>query len=84
MSIILFTKSLYIWKKAELDKELGGIKILREQSERRTVKAEERLQELLQGQTSTEQEAQRVAQAREDLEDVRKKLDAVQTENLVN
>ncbi|KAG5316786.1 HIP1 protein, partial [Acromyrmex insinuator] len=41
-----------------------------------------RLQELLQGQVSTEQETQRVAQAREDLEDVRKKLDAVQTENL--
>ncbi|XP_077256164.1 huntingtin interacting protein 1 isoform X1 [Temnothorax americanus] len=71
-----------IRKKAELDKELGGIKILREQSERRTLKAEERLQELLQGQTSTEQEAQKVTQAREDLEDVRKKLDAVQTENL--
>jgi len=63
---------------------LGGIKISREQSERRTLKAEERLQELLQGQASTEQETQRVAQAREDLEDVRKKLDAVQTENLVN
>lgn len=76
--------SLYTRKKAELDKEVGGIKILREQSERRTLKAEERLQELLQGQASTEQEAQRVAQAREDLEDVRKKLDAVQTENLVN
>ncbi|XP_012054187.1 PREDICTED: huntingtin-interacting protein 1 [Atta cephalotes] len=71
-----------IRKKAELDKELGGIKISREQSERRTLKAEERLQELLQGQASTEQETQRVAQAREDLEDVRKKLDAVQTENL--
>lgn len=63
---------------------MGGIKISREQSERRTLKAEERLQELLQGQASTEQETQRVAQAREDLEDVRKKLDAVQTENLVN
>lgn len=71
-----------IRKKAELDKELGGIKISRGQSERRTLKAEERLQELLQGQVSTEQETQRVAQAREDLEDVRKKLDAVQTENL--
>ncbi|KAL0112446.1 hypothetical protein PUN28_012048 [Cardiocondyla obscurior] len=71
-----------IRKKAELDKELGGIKILREQSERRTLKAEERLQDLLQGQASTEREAQRVAQAREDLEEVRKKLDAVQTENL--
>lgn len=71
-------------KKAELDKELGGIKILREQSERRSLKAEERLQELLQGQTSAEQEAQRVTQARQDLDDVRKKLDSVQTENLVS
>jgi len=48
------------------------------------LKAEERLEELLQGQASTEQEAQRVTQARQDLEDVRKKLDAVQTENLVS
>lgn len=71
-----------IRKKAELDKELGGLKILREQSERRTLKAEERLQELLQGQGSAEQEAQKVTQARKDLEDVRKRLDAAQTENL--
>ncbi|KMQ97423.1 huntingtin-interacting protein 1 [Lasius niger] len=71
-----------IRKKAELDKEWGGLKILREQSERRTLKAEERLQELLQGQGSAEQETQKVTQARKDLEDVRKRLDAVQTENL--
>ncbi|XP_020287825.1 huntingtin-interacting protein 1 isoform X1 [Pseudomyrmex gracilis] len=71
-----------IRKKAELDKELGGLNLLREQSERRTLKAEERLQELLQGQASAEQETQRVTQARQDLEDVRKRLDAVQTENL--
>lgn len=76
--------SLIVRKKAELDKELGGITILREQSERRSLKAEERLQELLQGQTSAEQEAQRVTQARQDLDDVRKKLDNVQTENLVS
>lgn len=78
------TTSLIVRKKAELDKELGGITILREQSERRSLKAEERLQELLQGQTSAEQEAQRVTQARQDLDDVRKKLDNVQTENLVS
>lgn len=71
-----------IRKKADLDKELGGLKILREQSERRTLKAEERLQELVQGQGSAEQEAQKVTQARKDLEDVRKRLDAAQTENL--
>lgn len=74
---------MYI-KKAELDKELGGLKISREQSERRTMKAEERLQELLQGQGSAEQETQKVTQARKDLEDVRKRLDAAQTENLVS
>ncbi|KAL6428029.1 hypothetical protein ACFW04_008426 [Cataglyphis niger] len=71
-----------IRKKAELEKELGGLKISREQSERRMLKAEERLQELLQGQGSAEQEAQKVMQARKDLEDVRKRLDAAQTENL--
>ncbi|KAM0734366.1 Huntingtin-interacting protein 1 [Formica fusca] len=71
-----------IRKKAELEKELGGLKISREQSERRMLKAEERLQELLQGQGSAEQEAQKVTQARKDLEDVRKRLDAAQTENL--
>lgn len=57
---------------------------MREQSERRSLKAEERLQELLQGQASAEQEAQRVTQARQDLDDVRKKLDSIQTENLVS
>ncbi|KAH0954789.1 hypothetical protein HN011_008832 [Eciton burchellii] len=71
-----------IRKKAELDKELGGLKISREQSERRTLKAEERLQELLQGQASVEEETERVTQARQDLEDARKKLDTIQTENL--
>lgn len=75
---------LLYMKKAELEKELGGLKISREQSERRMLKAEERLQELLQGQGSAEQEAQKVTQARKDLEDVRKRLDAAQTENLVS
>lgn len=83
-SISYLRHDLLCIKKAELDKELGGLKISQEQSERRTLKAEERLQELLQGQGSAEQEAQKVTQARKDLEDVRKRLDAVQTENLVN
>jgi len=48
------------------------------------LKAEERLQELFQGQASVEEETQRVTQARQDLEDTRKKLDTIQTENLVN
>jgi hypothetical protein len=48
------------------------------------LKAEERLQELLQGQASVEEETERVTQARQDLEDARKKLDTIQTENLVN
>jgi len=67
-----------------LDKELGGLKILRGQSEHRTLKAKERLQELLEGRESAEQEAQKVTQVRKDLEDVRRRLDAAQTENLVN
>lgn len=71
-----------IRKKAEVDKQLGGMKIMQEQSDRRTVEAEQRLQELIQGQATADQEAQRVAQARADLDEVRKKFDGVQTENL--
>lgn len=71
-------------QKAEVDKQLGGIKLAQEQAERRTVEAEQRLQELIEGQTTAEQEAQRVAQARADLDDVRKQYDAAKTENLVN
>ncbi|XP_012270446.1 huntingtin-interacting protein 1 isoform X2 [Orussus abietinus] len=71
-----------IRKKADVDKQLGGIKIVQEQAERRTQEAEQRLQELVQGQTTAEQEAQRVAQARADLDDVRKQFDESKTENL--
>ena len=73
---------IFLRQKAEVDKQLGGIKIVQEQSDRRTLEAEQRLQELVQGQATAEQEAQRVAQARADLDQVRQKFDAVQTENL--
>ncbi|XP_034948631.1 huntingtin-interacting protein 1 isoform X2 [Chelonus insularis] len=71
-----------IRKKADVDKQLGGIKIAQEQAQRRTQEAEQRLEELLQGQATAEQEAQRVAQARSDLDDVRKQYDQAKTENL--
>lgn len=71
-----------IRKKAEIDKQLGGVKIQQEQSERRAIEAEQRLQELIQGQATAEQEAQRVAQARSELDDVRKEFDAAKTQNL--
>ncbi|KAG7189683.1 hypothetical protein KM043_017354 [Ampulex compressa] len=71
-----------IRQKAEVDKQLGGIKLLHEQSERRTLEAEQRLTELIQGQATSEQEAQRVAQARQDLDNLRKEFDAVKAENL--
>lgn len=71
-----------IRKKADVDKQLGGVKIMQEQSERRTLEAEQRLQELIQGQATAEQEVQRVAQARAELDDVRKQFDAAKTENL--
>ena len=61
---------------------MGGLKILQEQAERKTVEAEQRLQELQQGQATVDQEAQRVAQARADLDDVRKQFDQAKTENL--
>lgn len=54
-----------------------------DQSERRTQEAEQRLQEQVQGQATVEQEAQRVIQARADLDEVRKEYDAAKTENLV-
>lgn len=65
-----------------MDRQLGGIKILQEQAERKTSEAEQRLQELQQGQVTSDQEAQRVAQARSELEDVRKQFDQSKTENL--
>lgn len=70
-------------KKADVDKQLGSIKILQEQSERRCVEADQRLQELIQGQATAEQEIQRVTQARAELDNVRTQFDAVKTENLV-
>ncbi|XP_058794250.1 huntingtin-interacting protein 1 isoform X2 [Phymastichus coffea] len=71
-----------IRKKAEVDKQLGSMKLKLDQSERRTQEAEQRLQEQVQGQATVEQEAQRVIQARADLDEVRKEYDAAKTENL--
>ncbi|XP_066601569.1 huntingtin-interacting protein 1 isoform X1 [Prorops nasuta] len=71
-----------IRKKAEIDKQLGGFKINHEQLERRAFESEQRLNELIQGQTTVEQEAQRVTQARAELDEVRNQFDAVKTENL--
>ncbi|XP_046429273.1 huntingtin-interacting protein 1 isoform X1 [Neodiprion fabricii] len=71
-----------IRKKADVDKQLGNIKILHEQSERRGLEADQRLQELVQGQATAEQEIQRVAQARAELDNVRTQFDAAKTENL--
>lgn len=55
-----------------------------EQSERRTVEAERRLEELLQGQALTQQEAKKAVEAQQDLDDVKQQLNDVKTENLVN
>ncbi|KAG8040857.1 hypothetical protein G9C98_001845 [Cotesia typhae] len=71
-----------IRKKAEVDKQLGGIKISLEQAERRTQEAEKCLQELNQGQATADQEAERVAKARSELDEVRKQFDEAKTENL--
>ncbi|XP_012256413.2 huntingtin-interacting protein 1 isoform X2 [Athalia rosae] len=68
--------------KADVDKRLGSIKLLHEQSERRSAEAEQRLQELIQGQATAEQEIQRVAQARAELDTVRTEFDAAKTEIL--
>ena len=59
------------------------MKLKLDQSERRTQEAEQRLQEQIQGQATVEQEAQRIVQARADLEEVRKEFDTAKAENLV-
>lgn len=55
-----------------------------EQSERRTLEAERRLEELIQGQAITEQEARRAVEAQHDLDDVKQQLNDAKTQNLVN
>lgn len=81
--ILPFKYYNFFLQKAEVDKLFGSIKLKLEQSERRTQEAEQRLQEQIQGQATVEQEAQRVVQARADLEEVRKEFDVAKTENLV-
>ncbi|OAD59447.1 Huntingtin-interacting protein 1 [Eufriesea mexicana] len=71
-----------IRKKAEVDKQLGMLKMSQEQSQRRTVEAERRLEELIQGQAITEQEAQKAVDAQHDLDDVKQQLNDTKTENL--
>nr|XP_012141822.1 PREDICTED: huntingtin-interacting protein 1 isoform X2 [Megachile rotundata] len=71
-----------IRKKAEVDKQLGLLKMSHEQSERRTVEAERRLDELLQGQAITQQEAKKAVEAQQDLDDIKRQLNDVKTENL--
>ncbi|XP_043518081.1 huntingtin-interacting protein 1 isoform X2 [Frieseomelitta varia] len=71
-----------IRKKAEVDKQLGMLKMSQEQSERRTLEAERRLEELIQGQAITEQEAQKAVEAQHDLDDVKQQLNDAKTQNL--
>lgn len=67
-----------------MDKQLGMLKMSQEQSQRRTVEAERRLEELIQGQAITEQEARKAVEAQHDLDDVKQQLNDTKTENLVN
>lgn len=60
------------------------LKMSQEQSERRTLEAERRLEELIQGQAITEQEAQKAVEAQHDLDDVKQQLNDAKTQNLVN
>ncbi|CAL7945877.1 unnamed protein product [Xylocopa violacea] len=71
-----------IRKKAAVDKQLGMLKMAQEQSERRTVEAERRLEELIQGQAITEQEARKAVEAQHDLDDVKQQLNDAKAENL--
>ncbi|XP_033194528.2 huntingtin interacting protein 1 isoform X1 [Bombus vancouverensis nearcticus] len=71
-----------IRKKAEVDKQLGMLKMSQQQAERRTFEAERRLEELIQGQAITEQEARKAVEAQHDLDDVKQQLNDAKTENL--
>ncbi|XP_026668374.1 huntingtin-interacting protein 1 isoform X2 [Ceratina calcarata] len=70
-----------IRKKVEVDKQLGMLKMSQDQAERRTVEAERRLEELIQGQAITEQEARKAVEAQHDLDDLKKQLTDAKTEN---
>lgn len=67
-----------------MDKQLGVLKMSQVQSERRTVEAERRLDELIQGQAITEQEARKSIEAQQDLDDLKQQLSVAKSENLVN
>lgn len=60
------------------------LKMSQQQAERRTFEAERRLEELIQGQAITEQEARKAVEAQHDLDDVKQQLNDAKTENLVN
>ncbi|XP_011307275.1 huntingtin-interacting protein 1 isoform X1 [Fopius arisanus] len=71
-----------IRKKAEVDKLLGSTRLTLEQSERRTQEVNLRMEELLQGQVTATQEAERVSQARAELIEVQRQFDMLKNENI--
>ncbi|XP_063972135.1 huntingtin-interacting protein 1 isoform X1 [Diachasmimorpha longicaudata] len=71
-----------IRKKAEVDKLLGSTRLSLEQSDRRAQEVNLRLEELLQGQATASQEAERVAQARSELVEVQTQFDQLKNENI--
>lgn len=76
--------SLCTIQKAEVDKQIGVLKMSHEKSERRTLEAERRLDELIQGQAISEQEVRKAVDAQQDLDDVKEQLNVTKAENLVN
>ncbi|XP_076631094.1 huntingtin interacting protein 1 [Colletes latitarsis] len=71
-----------IRKKAEVDKQIGLLKISQEKSERRTVEVERRLDELIQSQDITEQEARKAIEGQQDLDNIKEQLNTTKAENL--
>ncbi|XP_078049059.1 huntingtin interacting protein 1 [Augochlora pura] len=72
-----------IRKKADVDKQLGLLKVSQAQSERRTNDAERRLDELMQAQTINEQEGRKIVEAQQDLDDLKQQLHSTKSENMV-
>ncbi|XP_031837617.1 huntingtin interacting protein 1 [Nomia melanderi] len=71
-----------IRKKADVDKQLGLLKMSQEEAQRRRIEVERRLDELVQAPAINEQEGQKIVEAQQDLDDMKQQLDTTKAENL--
>lgn len=75
---------IFFSQKADVDKQLGLLKMSQEEAQRRRIELERKLDELVQAPAINEQEGQKIVEAQQDLDDMKQQLDTTKTENLVN